>query len=76
MTARLCPRCAAVGVEGHVTGPADSWDVGIGGLGAIIVAAALGRALWLLLRPGEKAPRHIKRAVLDDTTSAAEEGRP
>jgi hypothetical protein len=76
MTAALCPRCAAAGVDGHASGPTSTWDLGIAGLGAVIVAVALGRALRFLLRPGEETARHIKRAILDDAAATADEVHP
>jgi hypothetical protein len=76
MTAALCPRCAAAGVDGHASGPTGTWDLGIAGLGALIVALALGRALRFLLRPGEETARHIKRAILDDAVLTTDEARP
>jgi hypothetical protein len=76
MTAALCPRCAAAGVGGHVSGPTGSWELGIAGLGAVLVTLALAQALRLLLRPGEKTARHIKRAVLDDAVVRTDEVHP
>lgn len=50
----------------HGTGPQSQWDMPIVWISAIIVGITLVLAVRMLVRPGEQAPGHIKRMVLNE----------
>jgi len=50
----------------HGTGPQSQWDMPIVWVSAIIVGITLLLAVRMLVRPGEHAPGHIKRMVLNE----------
>lgn len=49
----------------HGAGPDNDWDYLIVGVITVIVLITLFYSMKWLLRPGEDAPGHIKRNVLD-----------
>jgi hypothetical protein len=65
-----CPACDAQqprilrGIT-HGAGPQSNWDLLIVAVAATIVIATLFFSLKLLLSPGEKGEKHIKRLVLN-----------
>ncbi|MCA9597337.1 MAG: hypothetical protein KC776_28680 [Myxococcales bacterium] len=69
-----CPNCAVANPTAHSATPTGTWEFGVVAVGLVLVALALVAALKLLLRPGERAPEHIKRTILDDTAVPPQEG--
>lgn len=49
----------------HGAGPDNNWDYLIVGVITVIVGITLYYSMKWLVRPGEDAPGHIKRNVLD-----------
>ncbi len=49
----------------HGAGPDNNWDYLIVGVITVIVLITLFYSMKWLVRPGEDAPSHIKRSVLD-----------
>jgi hypothetical protein len=52
-----CPYCALYRPE--------NWEYLVVGLAALLVAASVVAALWLLFRPGEHVSAHVKLRALD-----------
>lgn len=62
-----CPRCAEINPNLHAAGPRGSGDWAVVFVAVVILVAALVAAIKLLWFPGEQAPHHVKRMILDDS---------
>ncbi len=66
-----CPACekqqpALLKGITHGTGPESNWDMVIIWAMVIIVTLTLWLSVKLLIRPGERSPKHIKRIVFNE----------
>jgi len=65
----LCPACSANNLPGHTLVPRGPLETAVFAAALLILLRVLVLAVKYLVRPGELAPGHIKRAVLDDSAA-------
>lgn len=62
-----CPRCAEIDPTLHAAEPRGPGDWLLVSVAVVVLVAALVAAVKALWFPGEQAPHHVKRSILDDS---------
>jgi len=65
----LCPACAVNNLAGHTLVPRGPLETAVFAVALLVLFRVLLLAARYLWRPGELAPGHIKRTVLDDSAA-------
>jgi hypothetical protein len=65
----LCPACSANNFPGHTLVSRGPLETAVFAAALLILVRVLFHAAKYLCRPGELAPDHIKRTVLDDSAA-------